>query len=177
MQIFHISATPPNKYEYISYIIFNIHIMNTLGERTKHVLKLKGIKVTELADFMGKSQAAVSSYIINRAYPSGEFFIALKRLMPDINLNWLITGEDEMFLVRDSNPNEMVEIKRKMDEMEARDKEMTTALMSMSRLIGKGESAKFKTVCDQPGVSIEKVNGRWSFASKHTHEHTVRFAV
>jgi len=151
--------------------------MNTLGERTKHVLKLRGIKVTEIADFMGKSQASISSYIINRAYPSGEFFMTLKRLIPDLNLNWLICGSGDMFQVVD-NTGEVTELKRKLADLESREREMTTALMSMSRLIGKGESAKFETVCDNStGVVMEKVNGRWSFASKHAHEHTVRFAV
>lgn len=143
----------------------------------KHVLKVRSIKVIDIADFMEKKQTTISNYLTNRAYPSGDFFIALHAYIPDLNFTWLITGKGDMFQVVD-NTGEVTELKRKLADLESREREMTTALMSMSRLIGKGESAKFETVCDNStGVVMEKVNGRWSFVSKHAHEHTVRFAV
>lgn len=150
--------------------------MNTLGDRIKKAMQMRDIRISDICDVSGKKQSSISHYLTNRTFPNEEFFTALTQLMPDLNLHWILTGKGEMFF-QGGSTGEIDVLKAKLDEAYAREKEMTTALMNLSKAIGRGESAKFNTVCEKTGVSMERVNGRWSLKPKHTSEHTVRFAV
>ena len=111
--------------------------MRTLGERAKVALKLKNLQVNKLAETMGKKQPTVSNYLSNRTYPSEDFFIAFKRLIPDISLDWLITGEGEMFIGSSSPINETRErqLQHEIDDLKTAQAQLLRSMSALSTTI------------------------------------------
>ncbi len=153
------------------YKFINRLIMNTLGERIKHVIKQKGVKVVSIAEILGKNQTTISSYIINRAYPSGDFFITLKQIVPDLDLNWLITGKGEVFLKENEAHGSLTTLKKELKESQSRERELTNALL---KVIGtKTPLAKSKGVYAPANLMLH--NNRLWFGAKRTVNYTPRF--
>ena len=153
------------------YKFINRLIMNTLGERIKYVIKQKGVKVISIAEILGKNQTTISSYIINRAYPSGDFFITLKQIVPDLDLNWLITGKGDPY-IETSKTKEVNRLIDEVNNLKARERELTDALL---KVIGtKTPLAKSKGVYAPANLFLHE-NRLW-FDAKHTVNYTPRFA-
>ena len=70
----------------------------TLKDRIKAVMQAKGIATAlAFADSIGVSQATLSHILGTRgSLPSLDVLLRLNQRYPDINLNWLITGEGAM---------------------------------------------------------------------------------
>ena len=61
-------------------------------ERIKRILRAKNINATQLAERMGIAPAVLSHVMSGRNEPSSSFFIKLKKLFPEYNLEWLMLG-------------------------------------------------------------------------------------
>lgn len=146
--------------------------MNTLGERVKYVLKNRSVKVIDVAASMDKKQTTISNYMTNRAYPNGDFFIALKQFVPDLDLNWLITGKGEAFLKENDSNGSLVSLKKELKESQSRERELTNALLKV--IGGKTPVAKNKGVYVPANLMLH--NNRVWFGAKHTVNYTPRFA-
>ena len=111
--------------------------MKTLGERAKIALKLRNLQVNKLAETMGKKQPTVSNYLSSRSCPNEEFFIAFKKLIPDISLDWLITGEGEMFIGSFSPINETRErqLQHEIDDLKTAQAQLLRSMSALSTTI------------------------------------------
>ncbi len=147
--------------------------MNTFGNRLKESLKEKRIKSIELAEVAGVSKSAISFYINDKSFPNQDFFRALKKLIPELNLNWLLIG-DGMMLESGEHPKELSALQKELKESKARERELTDALVNMSRLVGKTPLAKSKGVYAPANLFLHE-NRLW-FDAKHTVNYTPRFA-
>lgn len=58
------------------------------------------LSAQKLADKIGSTQVSVSNYETGKYKPSFEFMEALHRVL-NVNLNWFVSGQGEMFLGRD----------------------------------------------------------------------------
>jgi len=68
----------------------------TIGDRISLLIKAKSLKQYEFAKKYGCDGQTIIRYKKNNRFPSGEF---LQKLSEDgVNINWLLTGEGEMFL-------------------------------------------------------------------------------
>jgi hypothetical protein len=65
-------------------------------ERLKAVIKRSGLKREEFAEAAGKSRTQIFKYLGGEQNPTADFFQAVKRAFPWVNIEWLITGEGEM---------------------------------------------------------------------------------
>lgn len=65
-------------------------------ERIKKVLGERGVSVNALAKMIDLPQTTVNNYISGKRRVSFELVASVAKAFPDINQNWLITGEGEM---------------------------------------------------------------------------------
>lgn len=64
----------------------------------KILRKEKGLTQGELSIIIGTKQGYISEIERDLKTPGGEILISLKRAYPDLNLEWLFTGQGEMFV-------------------------------------------------------------------------------
>ena len=68
-----------------------------IGERIKNLRKSMNITAKDFADILQIPLRTVGSYERNEAQPSPKFFSALIDIY-NININWLLTGDGNVFL-------------------------------------------------------------------------------
>ena len=68
----------------------------SIGMRIKEIRKAKKLNQVRLSELLSATQAAISRYESDQQYPGGEFLTQMVSVL-GINLNWLLTGEGEMF--------------------------------------------------------------------------------
>lgn len=68
---------------------------STIGERLRYTRQGYGFKQIDLAEAMGVAQDRVSRIENGRSKLISHEFQALKRLMPEMDLNWLIVNGGE----------------------------------------------------------------------------------
>ena len=87
------------------------------GLRLKTYRKQMQLSVAEFARKLETVDNNIYNYEGNRTKPNTDFLESLKKLFPDLNLNWLISGEGKMNLSEASVPDadftgELEELKR-----------------------------------------------------------------
>lgn len=121
-----------------------------IGMRLKELLIKCNFKSTLLSEKVGKSRTVVSSYLSGRCYPPFEFLIALKKEIPNLNMDWLITGEGNMLHDQSNKIDQDASLKKQIEELQNREREMTSAIIRMTGLIGQspnsGQQSKSKGV-------------------------------
>lgn len=68
------------------------------SENFKFLRKKLSLTQGQLAKRIGKTQGYVSGVENETKNPGMDFLVALKQAMPNLNLNWLILSQGEMFL-------------------------------------------------------------------------------
>lgn len=70
----------------------------SIKQRFESVLESVGLNQTEFASKAGYSRAALSNFINDKTkLPKADFFQAVKKAFPTLNLNWLIIGQGEIW--------------------------------------------------------------------------------
>lgn len=69
---------------------------NDVRQRIKHILGLKQTNITAISKKIGLKQNTLSRQINGDTTVSANTLLSIIGLYPDINLDWLITGEGEM---------------------------------------------------------------------------------
>lgn len=72
--------------------------VNDRIERMKHVMDVKGLKNVDLGYHTGMHPNTINNYLKGKTSPNWEFFEGFKKTVPDLDLNWLITGTGKPFL-------------------------------------------------------------------------------
>lgn len=70
--------------------------MSTLSERLKELRKAKGLTQQQLGDLLQVSKQAIANIEVGHNNPSLDFICKLIENL-NVNSNWLITGNGEMF--------------------------------------------------------------------------------
>jgi transcriptional regulator with XRE-family HTH domain len=86
-----------------------------IGDRLKMVRKLKGLSLGKLAALTGLSKGNLSSYENNKTNPSVTALVPILKHL-GVNINWLLTGEGEIFNCNNKEDN--AEIKKRLAEAE-----------------------------------------------------------
>lgn len=71
--------------------------MTEFRERLQQVLNHYGFSAYRMAKETGTSSANLSNLLSGRFKPSFEFLVKMLNTLPEINGNWLITGQGHMF--------------------------------------------------------------------------------
>lgn len=74
----------------------------SIQERFKVLIKELDTNPNRLATEIGTTSQTFHGIIKNGALPSGKIIIALTKVYPSINLNWLFSGDGSIFLPNDS---------------------------------------------------------------------------
>jgi transcriptional regulator with XRE-family HTH domain len=67
-----------------------------MKERLQQILELYDLTPSRLAEKMGVQRSGISHIMSGRNKPSFDFMIALLKLFPELNANWLLTGEGDI---------------------------------------------------------------------------------
>lgn len=68
--------------------------MSEIKDRIRQIIVREGLTAGAFAETVGVAQATISHILGSRnKYPSMEFVLRLHQRYPDIDLNWLLTGE------------------------------------------------------------------------------------
>lgn len=81
------------------YICENTFV--TMDKRLEQFLSAEGISQSQFADTIGVARASVSHIIAGRNRPGFDFIENMARSYPSLNLEWLITGQGEMYKTGD----------------------------------------------------------------------------
>lgn len=68
----------------------------TIGNRIEEILKLKNLNYRSLGKLIDYSDTQVRNIVIGKSIPKADFFQAINREFPEININWVITGNGEL---------------------------------------------------------------------------------
>ena len=71
--------------------------MNNITERINYILKHYNLTAGDFADKLGIQKSSVSHLLSERNKPSFQFLTKLLNAFPDINLNWFIAGDGNIF--------------------------------------------------------------------------------
>jgi len=96
---------------------------DTLGARLSHLRQKLGLSQLDLATRTGVTSQTILNYEANRRFPDSRFLAQLRE-MCNVNLNWLIIGDEPIFFFKYDvqRGKDLAELSRKL--MEAL-KEMT----------------------------------------------------
>lgn len=107
-------------------------------DRVKRLMEQNDINETELSKSIGIGQRTVNYYLKCERKPSLEFIIKVSSAFPNLNSQWLLTGEGEMFVTsekkeeKESSPFGLLEVLEKFDVKEER---LLTIIESQQRAI------------------------------------------
>jgi len=85
--------------------------MSNISERIIAIRKYKSLNQKEFAELILCPRSSLSEIESGKRYPSFEFIVELSNKMPDINLQWLIKGEGDMYK---NSANEPINMRRKI---------------------------------------------------------------
>ena len=86
----------------------------SVSQRITEVLKDNGIKNNFIAEQLGVDPTTIGNFKKGKTSPSVDFLLLLKKLIPKLNLNWLITNEGDKYL--DDSQNE--ETNKRLEQLE-----------------------------------------------------------
>ena len=73
----------------------------SVRERFIELMKEKDFSQSHFCKVTGYSASGVTKFVTGRTqYPKQDFFEAVKKAWPDVNLNWLIMGEGPKYLTK-----------------------------------------------------------------------------
>ncbi len=84
----------------------------SLSKRVLKLIEEKGLNASRFANSIDVKRSNLSHIISGRNKPSADFFLKIKKIYPEIDLNWLITGKklkkDVNFMTPENNSIESV---------------------------------------------------------------------
>ena len=66
-------------------------------ERIQQLISKKELSATQFSDEIGVQRSSLSHVLSGRNKPSLDFMLKIKARFPEVNLDWLLLGEGEMF--------------------------------------------------------------------------------
>ena len=84
---------------YFFYLFTFVNNMD-ISKRILKIINEKGMSASKFASTIDVRRSNLSHILSGRNKPSNDFFHKIKKIYPEIDLNWLITGEK---LKKDSN--------------------------------------------------------------------------
>ncbi len=69
-----------------------------MKERIRQIMEQAGLSQQDFAVKLGVSPASMSSIFTGRTKPTNNHVMAVHRTFPNVNVNWLIFGEGEMYV-------------------------------------------------------------------------------
>ncbi len=80
-----------------------------LGDRIKEIRNTKNLTQSEFARVLETSAGHISEIEAKKTTPGGEFLTSLLRKF-NVNINWLLTGEGDIFINEDEN-RKLIDVK------------------------------------------------------------------
>ena len=74
-----------------------------MHDRIKIWIESKGLKSSSFADKIGVNRATISHILSGRNKPSIDFLQKMIASFPDLNLNWIVSGEGFMYTSNETN--------------------------------------------------------------------------
>ena len=69
-----------------------------MKDRIKQIMEAVGLSQQDFAKELGISAASLSSIFTGRTNPTNNHVMAIHRVFPQINVNWLLFGEGDMIM-------------------------------------------------------------------------------
>ena len=89
-----------------------------VAKRLKKWMNEKSLNATELANVLGVQKSSISHILSGRNKPSFDFLSKLKTQFPDINLDWIVSGNENVY----SSNQESIENKENINQNKDTDK-------------------------------------------------------
>ncbi len=91
--------------------------MTAISKRIQYILEHYNLTAGQFAEKLGIQKSSVSHLLSGRNKPSFQFLSKLVKAFPEINLNWFITGEGDIFYKseQDSEYENLSKVKNQPD--------------------------------------------------------------
>ncbi len=76
-----------------------------VSNRLKKWMTEKSLNATELSKELGVQKSSISHILSGRNKPSFDFLMKLKSTFPEINLDWIISGNENIYTQIESSEN------------------------------------------------------------------------
>lgn len=127
-----------------------------MKDRIRMIMESTGMTQKTFAEYIGMSQAALSSIFNGRTKPTLNHIEAIRKKMPDISLEWLVTGEGEMFASSQKpKAQDIVEMNNVRVEQESSHDNLSNA--STDRAKNGSEANSVDITLKKPAVSEVKI--------------------
>ena len=80
----------------------------SLKDRLNLIIETIGVDKKDLAEQCGIARATIFNYLNGKSVPDAKFLHELKKHYPQVNLDWLITGEGEQYLYNKEGSDNVV---------------------------------------------------------------------
>ena len=115
-----------------------------IGDRIKELRKVKSLSQQALAILLSTASGYISEIEQGKTQPGSKFLCSLKREFPEIDLNWLLTGECS---IRVAQPLIMAEPSALyLAEITPEQKKKLKLRNMLSRILDEGDQKKIKAV-------------------------------
>lgn len=120
----------------------------TIGSRIGELIKASGKTPTAFARSLGRSHTSINTVLEGKSKPGFDFLEAVFKAYPQVNSDWILKGEGEMFKTSNSNPTRVdgylqEHLKslesRFMGLLEAKDRQIEGMQRTIDALLGKPE--------------------------------------
>lgn len=98
------------------------------NDRITKVIEYSKLSPAEFAEEIGVQRSSISHIVSGRNKPSLDFITKIKNKFPDLEWNWLITGEGEMLVSEKEETPEPIQI---IDEPKVKEKKSIPDLFSL----------------------------------------------
>jgi len=89
----------------------------SVSQRITEVLKDNGIKNNFIAEQLGVDPTTIGNFKKGKTSPSIDFLLLLKKIIPKLNLNWLVTNEGERY-INDVQNEEAIRTNKRIEQLE-----------------------------------------------------------
>ena len=77
-----------------------------MKDRIKQIQNITQMSQQDFAKAIGVAPGSLSSVYSERTQPTSNYVLGIHKAFPDININWLMFGEGEMYVNKDSSPSD-----------------------------------------------------------------------
>ncbi len=94
-----------------------------MTERIQQLINDKKLSATQFSDEIGIQRSSLSHVLSGRNKPSLDFMLKIKTRFPDVNLDWLLLGEGQMYKEKKDTEDRIIDLAGEVNNEEKKNEQ------------------------------------------------------
>ncbi len=94
-----------------------------MTERIQQLINDKKLSATQFSDEIGIQRSSLSHVLSGRNKPSLDFMLKIKTRFPDVNLDWLLLGEGQMYKEEKDTEDRIIDLAGEVNNEEKKNEQ------------------------------------------------------